>query len=185
MVAPGRFPHIERKLMETFEGSEFPDWVVKAAALHFFVGSGAEYSLTGFDVSDPDEMLQRLSGDCEDQSVLLASLYRSVGLDFRILFVRSDPSSRQGHVLVEVYCPVPDRELVCGVLRKFYRRELGREVEELFFEERSGETGFWLLADPEFSYYLGDLWELKEEGYARDLGGGGWEWTDLVEVQER
>ncbi len=183
-LEPEAFPHVPSELRRVFAGSEFPDWMVEACALHFFVESGSSYSLSGPDVPSPGEMMDRLDGDCQDQSVLLGSLYQSVGLDVRFVVVR-DPLGENQHVFPEVYCPVPDTELVCSVLRKFYRQELGRDADEIFFEEESAETGFWLVADPEFSYYVGDLQDLKMDGYARDLSGGGWEWTNLVEVQER
>jgi hypothetical protein len=182
-IDPQAFPHVPVELRRVFAGSEFPDWVFEACALHFFVESGSTYFDSGRTLPSPGEMMGRLEGDCQDQSVLLGSLYRSVGLDVRFVVVRQSGGGGQ-HVFPEVYCPVPDTELVCSVLRKFYSRELDREVDEIFFEENQGVNGFWLIADPEFSDYLGDLRYLKSDDYARELPGGGWEWTNLVEVQE-
>jgi len=182
-VAPGKFSHVPIELKKTFQGSGFPDWVVEACALHFFVHEGSSYSRTGLhDVVDPEEMLHRLDGDCKDQSVLLASLYRAVGLDVRLLFV-AKPDSDYGHAFPEVYCPVPDVDLVCSVLEKFYQRELDRQVGEVYFEESGAEPGFWLLADPEGTSYVGDIERLREERYVRDTAGGGWEWYDLIDIQ--
>lgn len=183
-LKPEAFPHVPGELRRVFAGSEFPDWMVEVCALHFFVERGSSYSLSGPDVPSPGEMMDRLDGDCQDQSVLLGSLYQSVGLDVRFVVVKDSFGENQ-HVFPEVYCPVPDTELVCSVLRKFYSRELDRGVGEIFYEEERGETGFWLVADPEFSYYVGDLRDLKKDGYAQDLADGDWEWTNLVEVQER
>jgi hypothetical protein len=180
---PEAFPHVPSELKSVFAGTEFPDWVIESVALHFFVERGSSYSLSGPDVPSPREMMNRLEGDCQDQSVLLGSLYQSVDLDVRFVVVRDSVGGNQ-HVFPEVYCPVPDSELVCSVLRKFYSKELGRNIDEIFFEEEADEIGFWLVADPEFSYYLGDLRNLKRDGYARDLAGGSWEWTNLVEVQK-
>ena len=178
-TAPERFPHVPRELWETFRPTEFPDWVVEVCGLHFFVAEGSSYERTGSSIPDPGDMLYRLEGDCQDQSVLLASLYMSVDLDVRFVRV-SKPG--QSHVLTEVYCPAPDSDLVCSVLRKFYSRELGRDVGEIAFEERSGESGFWLVADPEWSSFVGDISTLRGD-YITDSASG-WEWRDLRQVQK-
>jgi len=181
-VAPEKFPHIQRELAQVFRPTEFPDWIIQACGLHFFVEQASVYEDSGPSIPDPDEMLYRLEGDCQDQSVLLASMYLSVGLDVRFVRIK-DEFGEGSHVFPEVYCPAPDRELVCSAVRKFYDREFDRRIDEIYFEGNDSELGFWLIADPEFSRYVGDVESLRRDDYVHDTAGG-WQWTNLVEVQE-
>jgi hypothetical protein len=182
-VAPERFGFVRSTLRDVFRPTRFPDYVVSAAGLHYLCSEASSFDNTGDRVFDPDEMLMRLKGDCQDQSVLLASMYLAAGLDVR--FVRIDRPGGDRHVLPEVYCPVSDSQLTSDVLKEFYRREVGESIGDVGWEGDREGSGVWLVADPVFSRYVGDIRDLRRDGYIEVDGSGGWEWTDLVEVHER
>lgn len=179
-TAPTQFGFVEADIRETFS-SEFPDWITLSCGLHYLVANGTDYFLSGSDIPSPSEMLGRLQGDCEDQSVLLASCYMAAGLEPRFVII-SDNEGNNGHVLPEVYCPVPDPDTTSSVIRKFYRRELDLDIDTISWEDCS-RSGYWFVADPEFSRYVGDIQDLERDGYIRNTGSE-WEWCTLREVQE-
>lgn len=182
-VAPERFGFVRETLRDVFRPTRFPEYVVSAAGLHYLCAEASSYGNTGDRVFDPDEMLMRLNGDCQDQSVLLASMYLAADLEVR--FVRIDKPGGDRHVLTEVYCPVSDSQLTSEVFSEFYRREVGEGIGDVGWEGARGRDGVWLVADPVFSRYVGDIRDLRRDGYIEMRGSGGWEWRDLVEVHER
>jgi len=80
--------------------------ICHAKALYYFVRDELNYvsDPSAFEyVKGPLESLQSTAGDCDDASVLLASLLGSVGIKSRFVFV-------PGHVYVEAYLPdAPNR----------------------------------------------------------------------------
>lgn len=182
-VAPERFGFVRSTLRDVFRPTRFPEYVVSAAGLHYLCSEASSFDNTGDRVFDPDEMLMRLKGDCQDQSVLLASMYLAAGLDVR--FVRIDRPGGDSHVLPEVYCPVSDSDLISDVFREFYSREIGESVGQVAFEGSRGRDGYWLVADPVFSRYVGDIRDLEQDGFIEVDSSGSWSWKDLIEVQRR
>ncbi|WP_276273646.1 hypothetical protein [Haloarcula litorea] len=180
-AAPERFGFVDSALKDFFEPTRFPEYVVKACGLHYLLAEASTYERTGRTPFDPGEMMHKLKGDCQDQSVLLASMYLAGGLEVR--FIRVDSPVGELHVLPEVYCPVSDPDLIADVLTEFYSRELGVGIGDVAWEKEAGRDGFWLIADPIFSEYVGDLSDLEHDGYVEFFGGNGdWEWVELFDV---
>lgn len=72
-----------------------------AKALFYFVRDSFQYvpDPNAYEyIKDPKESLMSQGGDCDDASVLLASLLESVGIDTRFVLI-------PGHVYVEAYLP--------------------------------------------------------------------------------
>lgn len=75
--------------------------VCQSKALYLFVRDKFDYirDPSSFEyVKTPLESLRNLGGDCDDASVLLASLLGSIGIRTRLVFI-------PGHVYVEAYLP--------------------------------------------------------------------------------
>jgi transglutaminase-like putative cysteine protease len=75
--------------------------VCHTKALYYFVRNNLNYvrDPTAFEyVKTPLENLNNLGGDCDDASVLLASLLGSIGVRTRLVFI-------PGHVYVEAFIP--------------------------------------------------------------------------------
>lgn len=178
-IAPDEFGFIEADVQSRFN-STFPEWVLLSCGLHFLVSNGTEYFSSGAYIPEPTEMVDKLQGDCEDQSVLLASLYIASGLEPRFVII-SDAYGNNPHVLTEVYCSVPDTDTTHSVLETFYQEELDMRIETVSWEH-SSDSGYWYVADPEFSRYIGDIKSLKRDDYIRDTGSG-WEWCHCREIQ--
>jgi len=178
-VAPEAFGFIEADVQDRFN-STFPEWVLLSCGLHFLVSNGTDYFTTGAYIPKPTEMLDELHGDCQDQSVLLASLYIASGLEPRFVAI-SDAYGDNPHVLTEVYCSVPETETTYSVMETFYEEELDLRT-ETFSWTQSNDSGYWYVADPEFSRYVGDIKGLKRDDYIRDTETG-WEWCNCREIQ--
>lgn len=178
-VAPEPFEFIESDVKSRFN-SKFPEWVLLSCGLHFLVSNGTDYFLSGASIPDPTDMVDKLEGDCQDQSVLLASLYIASGLEPRFVAI-SDRYGKKPHVLTEVHCSVPDTETTYSVIEKFYDEELDMMTETISWES-TNQKGYWYVADPEFSRYIGDIESLKQDDYIRDTGSE-WEWYNCRDIQ--
>lgn len=81
------------------------DYAGEARELHRFVRDNIRYlrDIRGVEtLQTPEKTLQFKSGDCDDKSVLLASLLESIGHKTRFVAVGFSPDT-YAHVYVEVY----------------------------------------------------------------------------------
>jgi hypothetical protein len=119
-------------------------------------------------------------GNCEEKSILLASLLSRVeGVGVRFVTIERQSV---GHALLEIHVPHGDRDRQADRMRTLYDRtpEIGVSPQRISWEGYGGDD--WLLADPEYSRYLGDLQPLIDDGYARlTQNGESWEWTRVKE----
>lgn len=61
------------------------------------------------DIQSPETTLKRLSGDCEDQAILLCSLLLAIGFETALLFADTDGDGQPDHVYSAVHIPnAPD-----------------------------------------------------------------------------
>lgn len=80
------------------------DHAAEVKEIHEFVRDGIRYvrDINGVEtIAEPDKLLQIGAGDCDDKSVLLASLLESIGYPTRFVAIGRFPG-RFSHVLVEV-----------------------------------------------------------------------------------
>jgi len=78
-------------------------WLREVKALHAFVRDKIRYTkdIRGVEtIHSPEKILEFGQGDCDDKSILLASLLESIGHPTRFVAVGFRPSS-YSHVLVE------------------------------------------------------------------------------------
>jgi hypothetical protein len=57
------------------------------------------------DIQSPEITLRRLSGDCDDQAILLCSLLLAIGFEAALLFADTDGDNFADHVYCAVYIP--------------------------------------------------------------------------------
>lgn len=78
-------------------------WLAEVRAIQEFVRDQIRYTRDVRDVetlATPDKTLEFLQGDCDDKSVLVASMLESVGHPTRFVAIGRDPNTFE-HVLVE------------------------------------------------------------------------------------
>jgi hypothetical protein len=125
----------------------------------------------------PLRTLQLRAGNCEGKSLLLASLLRAVGIRSRLLYVRRPPLA---HLLVEACTESYD-------LRHIYRDvaalRLDPRLLPLYVHARGQQyvetdtAGHrWLIVDPCFSSFAGDITFLVRDGWMQKTATGA-PWT--------
>lgn len=176
-IHPERFGYVPDMINRRFDSSE-PEPIVHMAVCHRIAYGQVEYHRSGSKIHTPDDMLNRLSGDCQDHSVLVATLLKACGLDVSLVRVSRKNSSR-GHVLPEVQNPLDSIEEACDSLRRFYWNQFDIFAEEIGYERHGGS--YWIVADTAgdinagWSEYLGDI-SSYDGKYIERKGSGDWEW---------
>lgn len=173
-------PVVEKILEDTFSHITNWDAVKITAALHFYISQKVDYVSRG---SSPDRRRFRppteawkRGGNCEEQSVLLSSLFASVrGVESKL--VSGGKPDGSNHLLVfSGYRLGPDP--VMDRLKQFYRTDYHFDYSfGSGFSWQDRENVCWFFSDPEFSDYIGDTGSLKRSGYVVDTSDG-WEWYD-------
>lgn len=150
------------------------------AAIHDHVANEVDYTSErpGFTREPVETWLK--GGNCVDQSLLTVSLLEAIGLSARLVAVGSADGER-GHMLTQVHFDVADQQVVMDALNDYYGAGLA-SVRAYACERLEDELGYWFVADPEMSSYVGDIQGLLDQGYIRQTDDGGWEWTNRERV---
>jgi len=179
-VEPEKFQYVPEMINRRFNSPE-PEPIVHMAVCHRIAYDQVDYHHSGSKVHNSDEMLDRLSGDCQDHSVLVATLLKACGLDVSLVRL-SRKNSSSGHVLPEVRNPLPSIEETCDSLRRFYWNQFDIFAEEIGYERYRGDH--WIVADTAgdmnagWSKYLGDI-SSHTDKYIERQRGGDWEWWKI------
>ncbi|MGV8176311.1 MAG: transglutaminase domain-containing protein [Candidatus Bilamarchaeaceae archaeon] len=113
----------------------------------------------GFTPSDGAETIKSGSGDCKDQSVALASMFKSFhNADTAIVF-------GPGHVFVAVLIPRGANIYKGEDLKKYYEKRYGREIRNFNYYEEF--MGTWLFLDPITGDAPGQIKEFQREQISR------------------
>jgi len=139
------------------------DDMYKIAAIALWVADNINYvsDPRGFDyIQPPSETLRIGGGDCEDFAVLLASMYRSVGLDAAVGLIDTDGDGKIDHATALVHLNIN----ADAVLKKLnaIAPALGAKVTGLSYF-RSDDGGIWLIIDPPMSHR--EPWYIYHEPY--------------------
>jgi len=136
---------------------QHPEPIVHMAVCQRLLFEKFSYHHSGYYSRRPNKMISSLSGDCQDHSVLLASMLKACGLQTAI--VRTYKG--EGHVFVEVKDPLEDIEKTTRHLKSLYTDLFDVNVEEISYENWRGSN--WFLADTAadegvgFTRHVGDL----------------------------
>ncbi len=124
-------------------------------------------------VQEPAATLEVGGGNCEAKSILLCSMLRAVGITSRMVVL---VNGSQGHMLTEFYIGTYDlfglsRDLSNAGAPAWLRRRYAGVASRQFGERDS--AGFvWLIADPCYSEFAGDIDALMAERFLYRNGAG-------------
>lgn len=179
-VEPEKFQYVPEMINRRFNSPE-PEPIVQMAVCHRIAYDQVDYHHSGSKVHRADQMLDSLSGDCQDHGVLLATLFKACGLDVAILHVSVKHSSVD-HILTQVKSPLHTIEETCDSLRRFYWNQFEIFAEEIGYEGYRGDH--WIIADTAgdknagWSKYIGDISSHDGDCLER-TNKGDWEWGRL------
>lgn len=126
--------------------------------INYWVANNISY------VSDPKghnyfayahETLQARGGDCDDFSILLASMYEAVGLDAAIASIDTDDDVKPDHMSCLVYYPEDGDTFIEEEMIILEMVGLDTQVRVIYFDPAKSKllpekytTGVWIVADP-------------------------------------
>jgi hypothetical protein len=143
----------------------FNDEYFKVFAIGHWVSMNIMYIsdplIEGEYIAPPNETLRVGAGDCDDYAVLLAVLYRSVGLDAVVGLIDTDGDNKADHVTALVYFTGNPTEILNGISK--WASVLGIEVEKISYFNADG--GVYLIVDPPMSTYKNNPWSIYHTPY--------------------
>lgn len=172
-LEPEKFDFIQKEIDDRFHNPFTPYWVKLSAVPHRIASTQVDYHSSGSNIPRPDDMLDLLEGDCQDQTVLLASMYVAADLDVRIISVEKMGEDKY-HVLPQVKLPVKPGNGT-DELRDGYEDMFDFRPGKMAWTKVNGEPYF--IADPEWSDYLGDRSSLTGS-YIKETSDG-WTWHNI------
>jgi len=163
--------------------------LMRAAALFEYVKENVTYvpdpirmqsgeKIQGDLVASPIETLQSRGGDCDDQAVLMASLFSAVGIPNRLRLICNDAG--EWHLAAEFSVELPTSNEIVTILDEFYDA-ISRTTQPRtywFFQE---EGQFWLLADTTRDYIPG-YDSLFIDGYMYKSEEGELQWVNCHSI---
>jgi len=164
-LRPEKFRYLEDDIDKRFDTDTVREYKL-AAVLHKMAAEQVDYYSSGSSVSNPEDMVDLQSGDCQDQTVLLGSMMVAAGLDIRIVSV-DKISENMGHVLIQVKLPDWCVDNSFSEIRDTHEQLFNHRPGKICCSKINGDRYF--LADPEWSSYIGDRSSLtgsyiKEDG---------------------
>lgn len=129
-------------------------------------------------ITSPPYTLQIKAGDCEDISLLLATMYESVGLDSALLWVDVDGDTRLDHMGTIVYVPNEASEFLDEIVTIRKKSEDWNETKgwkgtikewfglspsagfnyfpatSVWWPHKDYQKGAWIIADPLFTSFV-------------------------------
>lgn len=147
----------------------FNDEYFKVFAIGHWVSTNIRYIsdplVEGDYLAPPNETLKVGAGDCDDYAVLLATLYRSVGLDAVVGLIDTDGDGRANHATALVYFTGNTSEILNGISK--WASVLGINVEKISYFNADG--GVYLIVDPLMSKNENNPWSIHHTGWSKSL----------------
>lgn len=159
---------------------DHPKPIVQMAVCHRLLYSKFSYHHSGHYSKRPGKMVKKLSGDCQDHGVLLASMLKACGLTVSIIDIQT---SSGGHIAVEIQDPLNDIDEIISELRSLYRETFDVYLEGVGYETWKGRN--WLVADTAgdensgWTRYIGQLSGYEEDGTIISEKDGSWDWKKM------
>jgi hypothetical protein len=178
---PDLKPVSKKILKKHFPGNVSWDAVKMTAALHLYVSDQIGYdsrdnwSGSGRRPFRSPVKAWKNDGNCEEQSVLLASLLGSVrGVESKLVSV-TRPDTGQRHLLVmSGFRLGADR--VSEKLDSFYS-SIDGFISGSQYSWKTGAGVYWFICDAEFANHVGDRSSLTSSNYVTSTRDG-WSWCD-------
>jgi len=169
----GKFRYITDEIDRRFDVYQ-PDWTKYVAVIHKLVADEVEYYKSGSKIPYAEETLDKLSGDCQDQTILASQLFIAAGLDVRIVTL-SKMTESQGHVMPQVEVPEINSSRACDLLRKTYEDLFDFRLSKMAWSKVNGD--YYFMADPEWCDYIGDRGSLTGKYIEED--GDSWTFHEI------
>ena len=116
-------------------------------------------------VSSPTEVIEVGAGDCEDYAVLLATLYRSVGLKAAVGLVDTDGDEYAEHAATLVYLERDISSL--ELLLESISQVLGyRGIRYPYIKAEDNEQAVWVIVDPIMAIDPPKDWRIGHDYYS-------------------
>jgi len=148
-----------------YPSDAFDDEYFKVFAIGHWVSTNIRYisdPLTENEyIAPPNETLNVGAGDCDDYAVLLATLYRSVGLNAVVGLIDTNGDNKVDHATALVYFTGNATEILNGISK--WASVLGIEVEKISYFKADGEV--YLVVDPPMSTYKNNPWSIYHTPY--------------------
>lgn len=177
---PDLKPVTKKILKKHFPRSISWDAVKMTAALHLYVSNQIGYESrdnwggSGRRPFRSPVKTWKKDGNCEEQSVLLASLLGSVrGIKSKLVNVTCDTGQR--HLLVMSGFRITTTK-ASEKLNHFYSN-VNVSVSGSQYSWKNGAGVHWFICDAEFSNYVGDRSSLTSSNYVVSTRNG-WDWYD-------
>lgn len=178
------FQAMSRHILRYFPEARKSNCIEKAAALHLYVYEKVEFQTRDFSDNPRDIRLPKecwkSSGNCQEQTILLASLLKSVPeLETRTKGLSDNQEGSVGHRTLEVRIPYAAGDFK-QTLKDFYKRthHFNGDPSELHWSRLKESNKIWMVADPTMSIHVGDLSSHRNKGYVVNSGGS-WEWYQV------
>lgn len=170
--------HLENKLAVLLRAAALFEYVKKNVTyvpdpIHM---SGGEM-IDGDYVAPPVETLDARGGDCDDQAVLIASLFSAVGIENRMRLIGN--TNNEWHLLTEFRVDLSLMDEFIAALDGFYDSE-ARDTGPRTYVYFTENDGVWLLADTTRDY-VGDYQSLMEQGFLYTSDDGIY-WTNCASI---
>lgn len=177
-MEPGSFSFITQRIDDEFP--RFKPRKIKYLCVIFeILRQGVDYHKSGRKVPSASQMMDRLSGDCEDQGVLINSMFEAAGLNSAFLRTKV-PRKTNGHIVSLVEEPLGDINETCRQIRRFYLENYNITAGDIHYDQFNGKN--WIIAD-NFSNYPGHAQALINEDYIKE-NGSTWRWNEFKEFLE-
>jgi transglutaminase-like putative cysteine protease len=129
-------------------------WILKGLT-YVYDSYGLKY------IAPLNQMLKTLMGDCDDLAVLLAVLYRSVGLDAGVALIDTDEDGKADHVATIAYLNKNPNEVLRGIAKWASTQAITVDGISYF----KAEKGIYLVVDPLMTKSRGNPWHVDAPIY--------------------
>jgi len=143
----------------------FDDEYFKIFAVGHWISNSIRYISDPFIeneyIATPDETLRVKAGDCDDFAVLLAVLYRSIGLNAMVGLIDTDGDNKIDHATALVYLNKDTLDVLNGISK--WASVLGVEVEIISYFDK--DNGILLIVDPAMATDKDNPWHVPHRPY--------------------
>jgi len=172
-IAPEAFEDLPKLIDEHFYQGRYSRDICDIVCAHKILTSNTEYTRTR-GPKNVGNMLNSMTGDCEDQSVLLCSMYKALGLTPALLVLKNNDGDGHLSTLVEISGEIESKT---DELRLFYYDHFDEYHDTISIENLEGRS--WFISGSTMTSYVGDISGLEQSGYISRSSETRWEWTDM------
>jgi len=176
-IQPERFSNLQQLINEHFASTGFPEWVLYITVPRHLAKEKIAYQFNA-GPKTADKLLDDMWGDCEDNTVLICSMYEALNLKTATVTVHND--NGQSHILPLVSHPNYPIKKVCDYLTFYYHQVHEFDNPPIAVEETV--SGAMVVVGSTMTEYVGDIQSLINQGYAY-RSSNSWQWTNKTNFE--